>query len=226
MQRPTRPSTWRAALAGALIVAATTVAVAAPRVQTGPDAEITEDGLYRVDGATFEYAWARPGLDLSGYDRILLVPPETSFREVRDPGRRRDAHDFPLDDEQKKSLRETIHEGFVEELARSERFTLTDEPGPGVLEIRGAIVDIVSHVPDAPIGRGLVIVKSLGEATLIVELRDSQTQTVLARAVDRRAAKSNFPRRSSSATTQADVRIAVQRWARLLRRRLDEFAVL
>jgi hypothetical protein len=215
-----------ATLAGVLLAATAFVATATPRIQTGPSAEVTEDGLHRIDGGTLDRAWARPGIDLGKYDKIVLAPAEMAFRDVKDPGLRRDATEFPLDDEQKTQLQKTIHEAFSAELGKSRRFTLVTEPGPGVLEIRGAIVDVVSHVPEEPIGRGAIYLRSLGEATLVVELRDSQTQEVLARAADRRAAESAFPTRASPVSTRADVRNAAERWASLLRRRLDEFAVL
>ena len=142
------------------------------------------------------------------------------------PGYRRDATNFPIDDEQRQWFEQTIREAFVKELGNSGRFTLIDQPGPGVLEIYGAIVDVVSHVPEEPIGRSAVFLKSLGEATLIVELRDSVTHEVLARAVDRRAAENSFPTRSKSVTNRSDIRFAAESWASLLRRRLDELAVL
>jgi Protein of unknown function (DUF3313) len=225
MRRSLPPLAWRTVLAGALL-AATAVAVATPRIQTGPNAEVTADGLHRIDGGTIADAWARPGVDLSRYSKILLLPAEMTFREVEDPGLRHDARDFPIDDQQRAKLADTIHEIFVAELGKSRRFTLTNEPGPDVLEIRGAIVDVVSHVPRQPIGRSAVFVKSLGEATLVVELRDSQTHQALARAFERRAAEPAFPTRVNTISTLADVRSAAQRWASLLRRRLDDFTVL
>jgi Protein of unknown function (DUF3313) len=221
-----RISIPRGALIGAVLATVAAVATATPRVQTEPGAEVTDDGLHRVDGGTFARAWAKPGIDLAGYDKILLLPSQMSFREVKDPGLRRNATEFPLDEAQKERVRTTIHDAFVAELGKSKRFALTERPGPGVLEIRGAIVDVVSHVPDEPVGRGAIFVKSLGEATLVVELRDAETHELLARAVDRRAAESTFPARSNAVTNAADLRNAAQRWASLLRRRLDEFTVL
>jgi hypothetical protein len=212
--------------AGAIFSVSAFVASAAPRIQTGPTAEVTQDGLHRVDGATLDRAWAKPGVDLSGYTKVMLVLGDMQFRDVKDPGLRRNASDFPLDEKQKRGLESAIEEAFITELGKSTRFTLVNEAGPGVLEIRGALVDVVSHVPEEPIGRGATFMKSLGEATLVVELRDSQTQELFARAVDRRAAERAFPTRSSTAANKADVRSGAQRWANLLRRRLDEFSVL
>jgi hypothetical protein len=64
-------------------------------------------------------------------------------------------------------------------------------PGPGTLILVGTLVDVVSKVPpdDAP-GRYEVYLSDVGEATLILELRDSVTNEVLARVADRRAAES------------------------------------
>jgi uncharacterized protein DUF3313 len=226
MKRLSTYSALRALVTGALLATAAALANATPRIQTGPDAEVTEDGLHRIDGGTLAHAWARPGIDLSKYDKILLLPAEMTFREVKDPGLQRDSSNFPLDDNQREALRDTIQNAFVTELGKSQRFTITDQPGPGVLEIRGAILDVVSHVPKQPIGRGVVFVKTLGEATLVLELRDSQTHQVLACAIDRRAAQPAFPTRASSVTTLADVRNAAHSWANQLRRRLDAFTVL
>ena len=215
-----------ALLAGALLGAAALTAAAAPRIQTGPDAEVTEDGLHRVDGGTLERAWVTPGASLDAYTSVLLTLSEMQFREVKDPGMRRSATDFPLTEEQKTGLQRMIQDAFIAELRKSKRFELTDQPGPRVLEVRGAIVDVVSHVPDEPAGRGAVFMRSLGEATLVVELRDSVTQQVIARAVDHRAAERAVPVRSSSVANKSEVRFAAQQWASLLRRRLDDFSVL
>jgi hypothetical protein len=226
MQSLSCKSTRLALICGALFAAATLTAAAAPRIQVGPNAEVTEDGLHRVDGGTFDRAWVKPGTDLGGYTKVLLVLSEMQFREVKEPGLSRSASEFPLDEKQKQGLQDTIREAFIAELGESKRFELTDQPGPGVLEIRGAIVDVVSHVPEDPIGRGAVFIKSLGEATLVVELRDSQTHEVLARAIDRRAAETTRPTRSNPVTNKSEVRVAARRWADLLRRRLDGFAVI
>jgi uncharacterized protein DUF3313 len=226
MQTSPRKSHRLASLVGAILATTVLVASASPHVQVGPGAEVAEDGLHRIDGAAIANAWAKPGVDLSGYTQVRLLPAEMTFREVKDPGLDRSASDYPLDDERREKIGETIREAFVTELGKSKRFALTDQPGPGVLEIRGAVLDVVSHVPEQPIGRGAVFVKSLGEATLVVELRDSITHEVLARAFERRAAESAFPTRSNSVSNLAEISNAAHRWADLMRRRLEAFAVL
>ena len=41
-----------------------------PTIQTGPDAEVSFDGLHKVDNTRVDSAWAVPDLDLSCYTEI------------------------------------------------------------------------------------------------------------------------------------------------------------
>ena len=59
-----------AAATAALLAACSTTA---PTIQTGPDAEVTFDGLNRVDNSQADIAWARPDFDISQYTKIMLV---------------------------------------------------------------------------------------------------------------------------------------------------------
>ena len=58
-----------------------------PTLQTGPDAEVTIDGLVRVDNAVVPVAYRKPDLDLTPYKRFMLDPVEIAFQ--KDPGGRR-----------------------------------------------------------------------------------------------------------------------------------------
>ena len=42
-----------------------------PSFQEGPDAEVTFDGLVRVDNTAFKRVWADPDADLNRYTKIL-----------------------------------------------------------------------------------------------------------------------------------------------------------
>ena len=68
-------------------VLATTADARRARIQTGPDAEITHDGLHRVDRTTADRVWVKPDIDLSIYNKMILVGAPFSFREVEDPAR-------------------------------------------------------------------------------------------------------------------------------------------
>jgi len=127
---------------------------------------------------------------------------------------------------QRERLLATVREAFLKELGKSTRFTLVDEPGPDVLMIRGALLDVVSFVPPDTAGRSEVFLSSVGEATLVLEVRDSITHAIFARAADRDAAASmsGTLQRSSRGLNATEVRQMVERWARSLREALEGFS--
>ena len=214
-----------------LVVIGLTVFVAGcagePALQTGPNAETTFDGLVRIDNARFEAAWIDPDVDLKKYNKIIPGGAEFEFRNVQkmsaSAARRSNEKEFWISDTNKQRLVDTVTEVFTEELQKSEHFTVTDEPGPDALIIVGGLHDIVSQVPPEDVGRSEIWLRSVGEATLVIELRDSLSNEVVYRAVERRAAENvgNQMIRANTATTWAEVRRWARRWAVRLREGLD-----
>ena len=198
-----------------------------PTIQTGPDAETTFDGLVRIDNARFSRAWIDPDIDITRYNKIIPGGAEFEFRNVQkmtaSQARRTNEHEFWISDTNRQRLIDTVTEVFNDELQRSEHFTVTDEPGPDALIIVGGLHDIVSQVPPEDVGRSEVWIRTVGEATLVIELRDSLSNEVVYRAVDRRAAENMGNRmiRANTATTWAEVRRWARRWAVRLREGLD-----
>ena len=199
-----------------------------PSVQQGPDAEVTFDGLVRIDNARFSNAWIDPDVDLSQYSKIMAGGAEFEFRAVKktsssSTARRSNESEFWLSDDQKASLTEVVTTAFREELAKSEHFTTADGPGPDVLIIVGGLHDIVSRVPPDLVGRGDIYLSSVGEATLILEARDSLSGETIYRAVDRRSAEQagGAMIESNTITTKVEVRRLARRWATRLRVGLD-----
>lgn len=198
-----------------------------PAIQSGPNAETTFDGLVRIDHARFEAAWIDPDVDLKKYNKIIPGGAEFEFRNVQkmsaSAARRSNEREFWISDTNKQRLIDTVTEVFTEELQKSEHFTVTDEPGPDALIIVGGLHDIVSQVPPEDVGRSEIWLRSVGEATLVIELRDSLSNEVVYRAVERRAAENvgNQMIRAHTATTWAEVRRWARRWAVRLREGLD-----
>lgn len=210
-----------------VLVACTT---APPTIQTGPDAELSFDGLHKVDNSQADVAWARPDFDISGYTKIWLVGAGIEYRQVKDRGRstiaRSQGGPYFIDDKSRAQFEELVGKVFKEEFEKIEKYELVDGPGPDVLMIRGGLLDVTSYVPPDPIGgRSYIYLSSVGEATLVLELRDSETGTILARSVDRRAAETiggTFTR-SNSVTNSAEARRLIRFWATRLRKGLDGF---
>jgi len=209
-------------LAGCVVGCATE-----PQIQTGPNSEVTYDGLVRVDNAIFKHVWIDPDVDLSVYDKIKFGTAEFEFRAVKPTSGSRANYssqtEFQISAANQQKLIDTISEIFDEELRKSKYFTYTDEPGPDVLILNGAILDIVSRVPPDIAGRGEIYLSRVGEATLVLELADSLSGETLVRAAERRAAETagSGGMRSNTVTTWAEVRRMARRWATKLRDGLD-----
>jgi hypothetical protein len=211
-----------------VLVACTT---APPTIQTGPDAELSFDGLHKVDNSQADVAWARPDFDISGYTKIWPISAGIEYRQVKDRGRstmaRSQGGPYFINDKSRAQFEELVGTVFKEELEKIEKYELVDGPGPDVLMIRGGLLDVTSYVPPDPVGgRSHVFLSSVGEATLVLELRDSETGTILARSVDRRAAETiggTFTR-SNSVTNSAEARRLIRYWGTRLREGLDGFS--
>jgi hypothetical protein len=198
-----------------------------PTIQTGEDAEVTFDGLHVVDNSAFKAAWADPDIDFSRYTKFIAGGAFFEFRAVKKGNSTMRAtssqDEFWIDEKDQARLEEEVGKVFREELAKSERFTETDTPGPDVLIIRGGLHDIVSRVPPDMVGRGDIYLRSVGEATLVLEIVDSLSGEVIARAIERRAAQppGGTMVRSSPVTTWSEVRRLARTWATRLRKGLD-----
>ncbi len=211
------------------LVACTT---APPTIQTGPDAEISFDGLHKVDNSKADEAWARPDLDLSGYTKLWPLGFGVEYRQVKDRrntamGRSQGGPYF-VDDDARARFENLVLVIFAEELKKIERYELVEGPGPDVLIVEGGLLDVISFVPPEPIGgRSNIYLSSVGEATLVLELRDSESRTILARSIDRRAAETPGTGvstiQSSSVSNAADVKRLIRRWATRLREGLEGF---
>lgn len=200
-----------------------------PTIDVSPEAEITFDGLYPVKGSSADAAWARPDFDISQYSKIMLQGVGIEYRpggatgKLYRPGSGDDFYE--ITERQKQGLKEIVREAFIKELGASQYFTLVDEAAPDVLLIRGGLLDVVSFVPPDQAGGTDIYLSRVGEATLVLEIRDSVTDAILARAVDRRAAEDAARgfRKSNRVVNSAQIRRMASAWARLLRERLDGF---
>lgn len=203
-----------------------------PQFQTGPDAEMTHDGLTRVDYTIMDAVWARTDLDFSGITKIRFHSLGVEYRNVKGPysGRtgtstmlqRSSQSEFALDEATRALFEEEIGGAFREEMERSTVFTLTDEPGEDVLDIHVGLLDVVSRVPPDTVGRSRIFIDSVGEATLVLEVRDSIGHSVLVRAVDRRAAENEMLFQSTPPRNRAEVRRLGRRWASIIRDGLEQ----
>lgn len=200
-----------------------------PTIQAGPSAEVTVDGLHRVDNSVMALGYMKPDLDLRHYTKIMLDPVTVAYQ--KDPGTRRTMQtgqelNFALRPSQMEDLKSWFQEAVVEALTEDDGYEIVETPAPDVLLITAELIDLIVRVPTQNnSGRTRSAARSYGEVTLIVEVRDSETGAILARAAERQD-----PTRTgggsltqvSSVFVRADTRALFQHWADLMRQRLDQ----
>ncbi|PCJ86473.1 MAG: hypothetical protein COA54_08565 [Thiotrichaceae bacterium] len=202
----------------------------APTIQSSSDAEQSFDGLHKVDNSKADEVWARPDFDLSGYTKIMLADTGVEYRQVKNRGRTRlersKTGPFIIDDDNRAKFETLINTAFKEEMQEIEKFSIVDKKGPDVLLISSSLLDVISYVPPDAVGsRSHIFLSNVGDATLVLELRDSETSTILARSVDRRSAETigHQFKVSNSVTNATEVKRLIRFWARRLHENLDSF---
>jgi hypothetical protein len=176
--------------------------------------------------------WARTDLDLTTITKVRFHNLGVEYRNVDGPysGRagvggstrtRSGQTEFQLDEATRALFEEEIAGAFREEIMRSTVFEVVDEAGPDVLDVHIGLLDVVSRVPPETVGRSRIFIDRVGEATLVLELRDSISHTVLARAVDRRAAEGATMFESTPPRNRAEVRRLGRRWGTMIRDGLE-----
>ena len=202
-----------------------------PTIQTGPDAEVSVDGLYRVNNSVMALAYMKPDIDLRGYTALMIDPVTVAYQ--KDPqGRRRavgvgaGSSNFALSSSQMEDLKSWFQEAVVEALTSDDGYRIVDTPGPDVLRITAELLDLIVRIPtQASAGRNRTFVSSYGEVTLVVEVRDSESGEILARAADRRNPTGSTVRdlvEVSPVFVRSDTQRLFQYWAENMRDRLDE----
>ena len=193
-----------------------------PVPATEPDANVTDEGLQRVDPSIMEAAWVKPDFDLSGYTRIMLVPTAVQFRDV--PERSTDARtramteEFPLSDERKEWLRGLWRETVEARFPREDSLEFYVGVDSNVLVVQAFLVDVVSRIPPIAPGSAYTLTRDPWSAAIVLELRDAATAELVARTIDQRHAEGLLDVGSVWYLTED----LVDRWAQVLSDRLDE----
>jgi hypothetical protein len=183
--------------------------------------EVTHDGLERVTKSKVERAWVKPGVDFSQYTEVGLLDCFVSFRrnwKMNHPSvRTRDMERITS------GLADEFRKVFTNELENG-GYPVVADAAEHVLLIRPAIIDLDVAAPQTNTGgRSDSFTTSPGTMTLVIELYDSVSNEILARAIDRRRARNvGNIQWTTSITNRNAARKILRRWANLLVSRLDE----
>ena len=212
---------WRSRLRGLFLASLVAMPAVALQSEGLPPPPADAEGLVRQASRSLDEVYLRPGASFRPYRRVLLAPVEVSFAKYW----ARDHRDIDAAESLKirQDLARLAREEFRRVLQRGQGYQLAEAAGPDVLEVRAQLVNLdiaAPEVRDAAVRHNYVL--SAGEATLVAELRDSQTGTLLARVVDQREMR-RYPdlQLATSVTNSAEAADLVATWSRLLRRQLD-----
>jgi hypothetical protein len=211
---------WRALCAATVIgVGFLGTAHAAKPPQT------TEDGLELTKAKGVALLYKRPGASLVGYSKVMIDPVQVAFSKNWDP---RDYGRVGLKPDEVQKIRTDLgalaNETFAKVLTEG-GYPEAAQADTGVLRITAYIVDLYINAPDAGMGhaspsRSYVV--NAGQMTLVMELRDAVTGTLLARAYDVKVGSENGRLQwSNSVMNRAEAEWALQGWAKRLKKGLD-----
>ncbi|KPJ84439.1 MAG: hypothetical protein AMS18_16800 [Gemmatimonas sp. SG8_17] len=198
-----------------------------PTVQMGPNAEVTADGLHRVDNSVMAMAWVKPDLDLTGYTKLMVDEITVAYQKEpratqHAPGASED--NFALTRREMDNLKRWFNEAVVTALTKDDGWEIVDAPGPDVLRVSVYLIDLVVRTPAQDLSFQRTFTRSYGEVTLVIELQDSESEEFLARAAERRdptRATDNGLARVSPSAVKVDVQSLFDYWANTLRQGLD-----
>lgn len=187
----------------------------------------TLEGLVKVRGARADAVYLAPGVDFRSYTKVMLDPTEVSFRRnfVRNYNRTA-RHGGRLSDDEVQRAADQVRSGFGEIFAQAYReagYQVVDQPGPDVLRLRTGVLNLYVSAPDQPTAaRVRSYSVEAGEATLVIEARDSPSGALLGRAFDQRIVGDNTVGMRTSASNRADFEQMFHYWARASVRGLEE----
>lgn len=201
------------------------VAACAPAMAEAPE---SWDGLVEVKAKRMDAVFLLPGADFRPYAKLMVDPTQAAFRkdwlrsqnDSRDLSRRVSQEDA---DRMLAAARSNFDDIFAEALAKG-GYQVVTAPGPDVLRVSTAVVNLYVNAPDvmSP-GRSYSFTTEAGEATLIIEVRDSQTGALLGRVLDRRETRgTGSMQMTTSATNVAEFRALFKQWAGITVSGLEE----
>ena len=203
-----------------LTVFAAIFAVMLTPSQGRADGTLNYEGLMDVRVGTLDHAQVRPDVVFSVYTGVMLDDVEVAFRTPD-----RSERQFPLDDEQKTNFQECLSQAYLSDLVALRNLELVSEPGRDILRLFIRVQDVTATAAPrsvSNVGRAAMALQAVGEATLVIELFDSQSGEILARGVDTKAIEGAAMAQDGGLVSRwEDVDKLCARWASTTRQRLE-----
>jgi hypothetical protein len=151
----------------------------------------------------------------------MVDPTEVAFHKdwMKNMNDRRDVSRMVNDEKAQEIIaaaRTNFDEIFNEAFTKA-GYEVVKAPGPDVLRVRTGVVNLYVNAPDVmSAGRSKTYTANAGEATLVIEARDSQSGALLGRVLDRRETREMVGmQQTTSVTNVADFRSLFKSWANI-----------
>lgn len=186
------------------------VAIAAVGVLLTACAAPTTQSFVRVENSRVDSSYIAVGADFSKYDRLSAEDMGIFFPTNRAPSE--------ADQQRARAL---FREAFTAQLGDYD--VVRNGKGPTTLQVQASLIDFTNAAPEdaMSVGREMRDFAKPGSIIFLMELKDSVSGAVLARAGD----SAEIPAFSTSPDVLTDwdaVEAAAQRWALLFREFLDD----
>jgi hypothetical protein len=185
-----------------------------------PEKEQTPEGLVRVPSKQVDSVYVRRGATLAPYKRVMLDSIDFAFKQDW----QKQHPEVSADDltRVRSQGSAVFHEIFSAALTMNDGYPLTMQSAPDVLRVTATISELDLSATPGVGGTQRMYVVSPGDLTLLMELRDSQSGALLARAIDRDKGRAIGDLQVAGAVANsAQARQALEMWAGLLRGALD-----
>ena len=187
------------------------------------------DGLVKVKPKRMDAAYVAPGADFRAYTKVMFDPPEVAFkkdwlRDVNDASR--GVSDDVSEEHAQKiaaAARDGIEQVFKETFEKAGIQVVTT-PGKDVLRLFPGVANLYINAPDTmSAGRSRTYTTEAGEATLVLEVRDSTTGALLGRVLDRRETRNTGSVQwTTSVSNRADFSQLFKQWANICVKGFEE----
>ena len=188
--------------------------------------EFTIEGLQLVEDSNLALVYAQPDIDWSQYSRIHLDDAYIAFRKNWKQNYNRDHADKIHADDMTKIKMELsgLFRDVFSETLEDGGYELVYESGEDVLRIKPAIIGLDIVAPEhGTQGVSRTYSETAGEMTLYLELYDSISGEMLAKALDRQEdRKTGYFEWQNRVTNRAAANRILKVWANVMKEGLDD----
>jgi hypothetical protein len=192
-----------------------------PAIVMAQGENATWDDLNLVKSSRSQRLYLLPGASFQPYSKVMLDTTEVAFQKnwMRNYVQSSRSVTRRIAQEEADRVSQEVSSSFGSILAdeyQKAGYQVVQSAGPDVLRIRTGVIDLEVNAPDIrSSSRTYRAAWDAGQATLVVEARDSQSGALLGRALDRRLAGDRQTYLRNAVTNKADFNSLFREWAKL-----------